>query len=110
MTGLRRDQGVTRADTPKLEIDSAHGGMLKVNPIADWTREQVEAYVAEHGVPTNRLHAAGYPSVGCAPCSRAKGSMLSRTRLAMSWLCRSRSCFGTRLTWMSASWAARRKK
>jgi thioredoxin-dependent adenylylsulfate APS reductase len=71
VTGLRRDQGVTRADTPKLEIDTGHGGMLKVNPIADWTRDQVAAYVAARAVPVNRLHAQGYPSVGCAPCSRA---------------------------------------
>jgi phosphoadenosine phosphosulfate reductase len=60
VTGLRRDQGVTRADTPKLEI-------------ADWTRDQVDAYVREHSVPVNRLHSQGYPSVGCEPCSRAVG-------------------------------------
>jgi phosphoadenosine phosphosulfate reductase len=42
-----------------------------VNPIADWSREQVLGYVRAHDVPTNRLHAEGYPSVGCAPCSRA---------------------------------------
>lgn len=71
VSGLRRDQGVTRGDTPKLEIDAAHGGIVKLNPIADWTREQVLEYVKANGVPTNRLHAAGYPSVGCAPCSRA---------------------------------------
>ena len=71
VSGLRRDQGVTRGETPKLEIDSAHGGIVKVNPIADWTLEQVLQYVEAHDVPTNRLHRAGYPSVGCAPCSRA---------------------------------------
>lgn len=71
VAGLRREQGVTRGDTRKLEIDSAHGGIVKVNPIADWTREQVQEYVAAHDVPINRLHAEGYPSVGCAPCSRA---------------------------------------
>jgi thioredoxin-dependent adenylylsulfate APS reductase len=71
VTGLRRDQGVTRAETRKVEIDAAHGGIVKLNPIADWTREDVLAYVREHGVPTNRLHAEGYPSVGCEPCSRA---------------------------------------
>ena len=44
---------------------------MKVNPIADWTHEQVLAYVRKHNVPINRLHAEGYPSVGCDPCSRA---------------------------------------
>jgi phosphoadenosine phosphosulfate reductase len=70
VTGLRRDQGVTRADTRKLEIDRAHGGLLKVNPIADWTRAEVMDYVRAHDVPINRLHDRGYPSVGCDPCSR----------------------------------------
>ena len=71
VTGLRRDQSVTRGDTPKLEIDAAHGGIVKVNPIADWSRAQVMEYIGANNVPINRLHAAGYPSVGCAPCSRA---------------------------------------
>ena len=65
---------MTRTETPKLEIDEAHGGIVKVNPIADWTRDQVMAYVDEHDVPINRLHDDGYPSVGCAPCSRAVGA------------------------------------
>jgi phosphoadenosine phosphosulfate reductase len=73
VTGLRRDQNVTRKDTPKVELDVGNGGLLKINPIADWTHEQVMEYVGEHKVPTNRLHAEGYPSVGCAPCSRAIG-------------------------------------
>jgi phosphoadenosine phosphosulfate reductase len=71
VTGLRRDQNVTREQTPKVEFDAANGGLVKVNPIADWTHEQVLAYVRDHNVPTNRLHAEGYPSVGCDPCSRA---------------------------------------
>jgi phosphoadenosine phosphosulfate reductase len=71
VSGLRRDQGVTRSETPKLEIEERRGGLVKVNPIADWTRADVLAYVREHDVPQNRLHAEGYPSVGCAPCSRA---------------------------------------
>lgn len=73
VTGLRRDQNVTRKDTPKVELDVGNGGLVKINPIADWTHEQVMDYVGEHRVPTNRLHAEGYPSVGCAPCSRAIG-------------------------------------
>ena len=71
VAGLRREQGVTRAETPKLEIDAVNGGIVKLNPIADWTHEDVLAYVREHELPTNRLHAQGYPSVGCDPCSRA---------------------------------------
>jgi phosphoadenosine phosphosulfate reductase len=73
VSGLRRDQNVTRADTPKVEIDESHGGIVKLNPIADWTDDRVEAYVREHDIPVNRLHGEGYPSVGCAPCSRAIG-------------------------------------
>ena len=71
VTGLRRDQGVTRAKTRKVEIDTAHDGMVKVNPIADWSHEDVWKFVRSHDIPVNRLHAEGYPSVGCAPCSRA---------------------------------------
>jgi len=73
VTGLRRDQSGAREKTPKLEIDRAHAGIAKLNPIADWSREQVLDYVKEYDVPINRLHAEGYPSVGCDPCSRAIG-------------------------------------
>jgi phosphoadenosine phosphosulfate reductase len=71
VTGLRREQGVTREETPKVQLDALHGGIVKVNPIADWTHDQVLLYVRTHNVPINRLHAEGYPSVGCDPCSRA---------------------------------------
>jgi phosphoadenosine phosphosulfate reductase len=71
VTGLRRDQGVTREETPKVQRDKQHGGIVKVNPIADWSHDQVLSYVRSHNVPINRLHAEGYPSVGCDPCSRA---------------------------------------
>ncbi len=71
VSGLRREQNVTRVDTPKLEFDAAHDGMLKINPIADWDSDRVWSYVRAHNVPVNRLHAEGYPSVGCDPCSRA---------------------------------------
>ncbi len=73
VTGLRRDQSSAREKTAKVEIDRAHAGIAKLNPIADWSREQVADYVRENEVPTNRLHAEGYPSVGCDPCSRAIG-------------------------------------
>jgi thioredoxin-dependent adenylylsulfate APS reductase len=71
VSGLRREQNVTRADTRKIEIDASHGGIVKLNPIADWSDEQVLEYVREHNLPVNRLHGEGYPTVGCAPCSRA---------------------------------------
>lgn len=69
--GLRREQSVTRGRVEKIEIDAAHGGMLKINPLADWTRDQVWDYVREHAIPYNLLHDLGYPSIGCAPCTRA---------------------------------------
>jgi len=71
VTGLRRDQTARRSGAPKIEIDAAHGGIVKINPIADWSHDDVWRYVRAHDVPVNRLHAQGYPSVGCAPCSRA---------------------------------------
>ena len=71
VAGLRRDQGVTRTETPKLELDAVHGGIVKLNPIADWSHDDVLGYVRAHEIPTNRLNAQGYPSVGCDPCSRA---------------------------------------
>jgi len=71
VTGLRREQNENRRNARKVEVDPAHGGVVKLNPLADWTEEQVLAYVRSHDVPVNRLHAKGYPSVGCAPCTRA---------------------------------------
>jgi thioredoxin-dependent adenylylsulfate APS reductase len=70
VTALRRDQGVTRERIRKVEIDTVHGGLVKLNPLADWSTDQVEDYVRQHAVPVNRLHRQGYPTVGCAPCSR----------------------------------------
>jgi len=74
VTGLRRDQNLNRAETKKVAIDPGNGGLVKVNPLADWTHERVLEYVGEHAVPINRLHQQGYPSVGCEPCSRAIGA------------------------------------
>ena len=71
ITGLRRDQVVTRTRVKKVDVDHDHGGIVKLNPIADWTWEQVMRYVKQHGVPYNVLHDQGYPSIGCAPCTRA---------------------------------------
>jgi len=71
ITGLRRDQAVTRTKVRKVEIDADHGGIVKVNPLADWTWERVWEYIRAHNVPYNRLHDRGYPSIGGAPCTRA---------------------------------------
>jgi len=71
ITGQRRAHGVTRAGLFVFETDEAHGGILKINPLADWSDEQVRAYVRDRSLPYNRLHDAGYPSIGCAPCTRA---------------------------------------
>jgi phosphoadenosine phosphosulfate reductase len=71
ITGLRRAQAVTRASLPKAEIDFTHGGILKLNPLAEWSEEQVWAHIRANDVPYNALHDAGFPSIGCAPCTRA---------------------------------------
>ena len=71
VSGLRREQNANRADTRKVEFDRAAGGVVKLNPLADWSSDRVWRYVDEFEVPVNRLHAQGYPSVGCAPCTRA---------------------------------------
>lgn len=71
ITGLRRAQAVTRTTLAKVEADADHGGILKLNPLADWSEEQVWAYLREHRVPYNALHDQGFPSIGCAPCTRA---------------------------------------
>jgi phosphoadenosine phosphosulfate reductase len=71
ITGLRRNQSVTRADLPIVEIDHGHGGILKISPLADWSADQVWDYIREHDVPYNKLHDRGFPSIGCAPCTRA---------------------------------------
>ena len=74
ISGLRRDQAVTRTDIGKVELDEAHGNRVKINPLADWTWEQVWDYIREYNVPYNELHDNGFPSIGCAPCTRAVSS------------------------------------
>ena len=70
VTGLRADQAVTRAELKKVEIDEAFGGIIKVNPLAAWSHEDVWNYIRANDVPYNELHDKGYPSIGCAPCTR----------------------------------------
>ncbi len=71
ITGLRRSQSVTRSDVAKIETDAAHGGILKINPLADWSEQQVWDHIRTHAVPYNQLHDLGYPSIGCEPCTRS---------------------------------------
>ena len=68
--GLRREQSVTRADMQMVEWDEAHG-LIKLNPLIDWHEQDVWDYIRKHGVPYNRLHDKGFPSIGCQPCTRA---------------------------------------
>ena len=70
MTGLRRSQSDTRAGTGKIEIDESHGSIVKVNPLADWSHEQVWEYIRANQVPYNELYDKGFTSIGCAPCTR----------------------------------------
>jgi phosphoadenosine phosphosulfate reductase len=69
-TGLRRVEAPTRAATPVVSYD-AKRGKVKIAPIAVWSDADVEDYVAEHGILVNPLLSTGYPSIGCAPCTRA---------------------------------------
>jgi phosphoadenosine phosphosulfate reductase len=70
ITGQRRAQSSTRSDLSIQEDDLAHA-MFKFNPLADWSEEDVWNYIRANDVPYNALHDQGYPSIGCAPCTRA---------------------------------------
>lgn len=68
VTGVRRVEAPTRANTPLIQFDDKFG-LVKINPIAAWSDDDMDAYIAEHGVLVNPLVAEGYPSIGCAPCT-----------------------------------------
>ena len=68
MSGLRRDESPARADAPIVGRDLR--GLVKVNPLANWTHQQAEAYIAEHDIPYNPLLDQGYASIGCWPCTK----------------------------------------
>jgi len=70
VTGLRREQSAGRSHVPFAAWDGADG-LVKLNPLADWTLDQLERYIAANNVPVNPLHARGFPSIGCQPCTRA---------------------------------------
>ncbi|MDJ0512489.1 MAG: phosphoadenylyl-sulfate reductase [Methyloceanibacter sp.] len=69
ITGLRRDQSDARADVPMAEWDKERG-LIKINPLADWSEERLNAYIDDNAVLVNPLHAQGFVSIGCAPCTR----------------------------------------
>jgi thioredoxin-dependent adenylylsulfate APS reductase len=71
ITGLRREQVESRVNIRKIEFDHDHHGILKINPLADWSLAQVQEYNSAHGVPEHPLYAKGFSSIGCAPCTRA---------------------------------------
>jgi thioredoxin-dependent adenylylsulfate APS reductase len=71
ITGLRRDQWASRTNIRKVEIDHDHGAVVKLNPLAEWSEEEVWDYVRERDVPYHALYDRGYTSIGCAPCTRA---------------------------------------
>ncbi|MFN0315788.1 MAG: phosphoadenylyl-sulfate reductase [Burkholderiales bacterium] len=70
ITGLRKEQSVTRTDIEALAYDEMNG-LMKLNPVADWAEADLWAYAKQFDVPTHPLHKQGYPSIGCAPCTRA---------------------------------------
>jgi phosphoadenosine phosphosulfate reductase len=67
---LRRGQSAARSDVPVAAFDAAHD-LMKFNPLADWSEREVWSYIRDRGVPYNALHDRGFPSIGCAPCTRA---------------------------------------
>lgn len=71
ITGLRREQSQNRTRMALVEADESHAGILKLNPMIDWTQEMVWDFIKHHNVPYNKLHDQGFPSIGCLPCTRA---------------------------------------
>jgi phosphoadenosine phosphosulfate reductase len=71
ITGIRRDQTKIRMDNNIFQIDHKHGGILKINPIIDWTWDQIQDHIKKNNLPYNSLLDKGYTSIGCEPCTRA---------------------------------------
>ncbi len=79
VTGIRRDQSTTRENARKIEVDERRG-VVKVQPLADWTSRDVWRYIWRHGIPYNPLHDHGYPSIGCVPCTASVSGAQSDER------------------------------
>lgn len=71
ITGIRREQAATRAETELVAVDSQHGGIAKIAPLAAWSKDQVWSYIRSNNVPYHALYDQGHTSIGCAPCTRA---------------------------------------
>ena len=71
ITGLRREQSTTRNKILKIEVDTLNNNITKLNPLADWTNDEIWKYIRKNKVPYNELHDRGYPSIGCEPCTRS---------------------------------------
>ena len=71
ISGLRKDQTEIRSNAKMIEIDDSHGGILKINPIINWTWDDVWQYIKRNNLPYNSLLDKGFPSIGCEPCTRA---------------------------------------
>ncbi|NIP61729.1 MAG: phosphoadenylyl-sulfate reductase [Nitrosopumilaceae archaeon] len=71
ITGIRQDQTDVRKDASLIELDEQHGRILKINPLLDWSWNQVWDYIKDNNVPYHKLLDKGYTSIGCAPCTRA---------------------------------------
>jgi thioredoxin-dependent adenylylsulfate APS reductase len=74
VTGLRRDQSSSRTDTRKVEVDREHSGIIKINPLADWSQQEVWTYARDNAVPQHPMYDHGYQTIGCAPCTRPIGA------------------------------------
>ena len=85
VTGIRRDEGPTRADTPLVTFDEQFG-LVKVNPLAAWTFDEVVDYANDHRVPVNLLLSDGYPSIGCEPCTQRVAARRRPARRALGRL------------------------
>jgi phosphoadenosine phosphosulfate reductase len=71
ITGLRADQTEVRSQANRIECDEQHNGIIKINPIIEWTWEQTWDYIKKNNISYNKLHDNGFPSIGCEPCTRA---------------------------------------
>jgi len=71
VTGLRREQSVTRSDAAEVELDAGHGGLAKLSPLISWSEQRLWDHASAHKVPIHPLHKQGFPSIGCSPCTRA---------------------------------------